>query len=42
MDIDRRMAMAASLGAALLPGAAIAQDMTDLTDPATYASISPI
>jgi predicted amidohydrolase len=40
MDIDRRMAMAASLGAALLPGAAIAQDMTDLTDPATYAAVA--
>jgi predicted amidohydrolase len=40
MNIDRRMAMAASLGAMLLPRAATAQERDDLTDPATYAAVA--
>jgi predicted amidohydrolase len=40
MNIDRRMAMAASLSAALLPGGANAQETPDLTDPANYAAVA--
>ena len=41
MIIDRRMAMAASLGAALLPSvAAAAQGTETVTDPATFAAVA--